>query len=237
MRRTRPSLALRTLLVATLTLSMIAAPATRALAQCDADTEARIQFLETRLDEGQRHAKWWYRGWMAVFVLGVVAQSYRAAKEEDNGKRADLLLSVGKSGLGVLELTLDPTVARHGGDPIRAVPASDCARRLEVAEEIMQEAANQAGMRYSWRQHLASLGLNLGAAILVHAVWDEPATAWTSFGISEASAELHIWTHPTRQIRDWEEYQQRFRGAPAAELESELRLAAGPGGIGLVWSF
>ena len=101
----------------------------------------------------------------------------------------------------------------------------------------MAEAADQAGMRYSWRQHLASLAINLTAAVLVSEVWDEPSTAWTSFAVSEASAELHIWTHPTRQIRDWDEYKQRFGGAPAAELEPQLRLAGGPRGLGLVWSF
>ena len=67
--------------------------------------------------------------------------------------------------------------------------------------------------------------------------WEDEGTAWRDFGVSEASAELSIWTHPTRAYNDYEEYRSKFDGTPAAMAPSTLRFAASPRGLGLVWRF
>jgi len=207
---------------------------------CDSQTNARLDFLETRLEAGRTHATWWWRGWLGVFSVGAVAQSVRAGLEDHASDRADMLFSVGKSLLGVADLTLRPHATRHGADAGRAIPtdsAENCARRLAAAEQALTQAAKEAEVRYSWTRHLTSLALNLGAAVLVSEVWDDRRTGWTSFAISEASAEAHIWSHPWRAEDDLEKYHERFDGAPTAAIDTQWQLAAGPGGLEVRWEF
>ncbi|MFN2375372.1 MAG: hypothetical protein ABR538_02470 [Candidatus Binatia bacterium] len=207
---------------------------------CDPDTEARLQFLETRLDEGQADAKLWWQAWMAVFTLGVVFSATLGALEDNNEKAAAQYVQGAKSILGVADLTFRPHVARHGAAPLRAIPkttAAYCTERLTMAEDTMEKAAKMGAMRWNWKRHLWSLVLNLGAGIAIAEGADEPEQGWQDFGISQVSAEIHIWTHPTRAVDDWSSYRTEFNGAPSAAAPSNWRFAASPGGVGVRWQF
>ena len=231
---------LRFALSSALAASLLLSPLAGHAQSCDPSTEARLQFLESRLDEGERNAKWWWRSWLAVFTIGVVYKTAQGATEGDGSNQAADFIAAGKSVLGIAELTLRPHVARHGAAPMRAIPKSSpesCAERLRLAEKTMEQAADQAAGRWSWKRHLSSLVLNLGAGLAVAEGWDDEGTGWRDFGISEASSELHIWTHPTRAADDWAAYRSEFDSAPAARGPSHLRFAAMPRGIGVRWEF
>jgi hypothetical protein len=224
------------LVTAGLLLSSVAAQAQT----CDPNTEARLQFLESRLDEGAANMKLWWRSWLAVFTIGLVYKTYDGATAGDGSNAAAAYIAAGKSALGIADLTLRPHIARHGAEPMRAIPktsAQNCADRLALAEKTMQMASDDAGMRWSWKRHLTSFVLNLSAGIAVAEGWDDKRTGWSDFGISEFSSELHIFTHPVRAKDDWGDYQHQFSGAPRAETPSTFDLAATRGGIGFVWRF
>lgn len=220
--------------------AILLAPAAGYAQTCGAETEARLQFLETRLDEGQRNMLWWYRSWLTVFTIGFVYSVASGATEDDGSNQAADFIQAGKSMLGVIDLRVRPHIARHGAEPIRAIAKSSdaaCAQRLALAESTMEKAAEEGSVRWSWKRHLWSLMLNLGAGLAVAEGWDDEGTGWRDFGVSEASAELHIWTHPTRARYDWADYRTEFDHAPAAAAPSTLRFAAQRGGLGLVWKF
>lgn len=210
---------------------------------CDAATQERLRFLESRLEEGRTNASLWWRGWLATFAIGAVVQSSRTAFTDNHGREADFLFSAGKSLLGFAELTFRPIVAKDGADPAFAIPensAEHCARRLSVAEATLARASEQEAERYSWTRHLSSLALNLTAGVLVAEVWHEQAVGWSSFGVSETFSELHIWSQPWRAIDDWNEYRERFdarEASPSASVPAQWRLAAGPRGLGVMWRF
>lgn len=225
---------------APLLLCLLLASSAAAESACDADTTARLDFLETRLEDGRRHASWWWRGWLGVFATGAVVQGVRSAYEDDKGQKADYYFSVGKSLLGVFDLLRQPLAGRNGADEIRAIAADDaegCKRRLELAEETMHQAAKQADSRYSWTRHLSGFLLNFGAGVLVAEVWDEESTGWTSFAISQTFSEAHIWTQPWRAREDWDLYRERYLGEAAAPVEPRWQLAAGIGSVGLALTF
>jgi hypothetical protein len=207
---------------------------------CDPDTEARLDFIETRLDEGQKHEQWWWRSWLAVYSIGLVYKVVDGATTKDGSNATAAYFTAGKSALGIADLTLRPHVGRHGAAPMRAIPKTTpqyCAERLALAEKSLSQASDASNMRWSWKRHLSSLVLNLGVAVAIDEGWHDEGTAWRDFGVSEASAELSIWTHPTRAYDDYQEYRSKFGGAPAAMAPSVLRFAASPRGLGLVWKF
>jgi len=210
---------------------------------CDPDTEAKLEFIETRLDEGQKHEKWWWRSWMTIYSIGFAYKIYEGAVTRDGSNSTAHFFTAGKSALGIADLTLRPHVGRHGAAPMRAIPkttAQYCAERLALAEKSISQAADQSNMRWSWKRHLSSLALNLAVATAIDVGWDDEGTAWRDFGVSQVSAELSIWTHPTRAYHDYQEYRVKFGNGgavPDARAPSSMSLAASPRGLGLAWRF
>lgn len=233
----RPLSILAALLAATICLQPVVA-----FAQCDADTEARLEFLETRLDEGEKSAKLWWRSWMAVFTIGAVYGIVGGATDDNNETAIASYITAGKSTLGIAQLVFRPYVARHGAEPIREIPKSSaegCSQRLQLAEKHMASSAKDANMRRSWVRHVSALVLNLGAGIVVAEALDEPEQGWQDFAISEVSSELHIWTYPTRARNDWEEYRTRYFGTSPAlsSTAPQWDFVARRGGVGIVYKF
>lgn len=237
MRKASPS---RRLVAALLCASLLLSPLAAMADGCDAATEARLEFLEARLDEGQASARLWWRSWLAVFVIGLGYKTTTGSMKGDGSNAAADFLAAGKSAIGIAELTLRPHPGRHGAERVRAVAktsAQACAERLKLAESSLESVAKDAGGRWSWVRHLTSLALNLGTALAVTEGWDDDGTGWRDFAVSEVSSELHIWTHPTRGVEDWAQYRHQFDGAPIAAAPSAFRLAATRGGLGFVWKF
>jgi len=227
-------------IAAALTASILLAPAAAFAQSCDAATEARLQFLETRLDEGRDNTLLWWRSWLAIFSIGAVFGTTSGLLEDNNEIAAAQFITASKSVLGIAQLTLRPHVGRHGADRIRAIPkdsAAHCAERLRLAEQTMEASAEDANMRWSWKRHMASLVLNLGAGVIVAEACDEPGQGWQDFGVSQVSSELHLWTHPTRATDDLAAYHNKFDGAPLAKERASLSFAGLPGGVGLVYKF
>ncbi|HEY2776192.1 MAG TPA: hypothetical protein VGK20_19280 [Candidatus Binatia bacterium] len=229
------------MIAALLVAALVVVPSARAVAQtCDPNTEARLKFLESRLDEGKRAMDWWWGSWMSVFSIGVGYETYKAITQHDDGRQAAAGFQAGKSAVGIAQLLLRPHAAIYGSAPMRSISKATpqgCAERLALAEKTLREQAQISHMRYSWKQHLTSLTLNLGVGLGVAYGFGERKIGWRDFGISEVSAEAHIWTHPTRAISDWDDYQSQFDGRPAAMDPPEFHLAAVPGGIGFEYVF
>lgn len=240
MHRVQPASPLR-ILAAVLAASICLEPVA-GLAQCDGDTEARLEFLESHLDEGEHSAKLWWGGWMAVFSIGAAFGIVGGALDDNNETAIASYITASKSAIGIAQLVFHPYVARHGAEPIRAVPktsAQSCGQRLKLAEDHMAAAAKDAGVRYGWVNHFTSFLLNLGAGIVVAEALDEPEQGWQDFGVSTISSELHIWTYPTRARDDWDSYRTKFFGTPAAASSGAAHwdFVARHGGAGIFYRF
>ena len=223
-----------------LVASLLTAPRPALAQTCNVDTEARLEFLETRLDAGQRNEKWWWNSWMTIFVIGALFKTTEGALENDGSNAAAAYIAAGKSVLGVANLTLRPHVGRRGAEPMRAIPKTsqaNCAERLALAERTMGLAAKASSERWNWKTHASSLALNLAAGLAVAEGWNDPGSGWRDFGVSTVSSEIHIWTHPTMAADSWSEYRAEFSGIPVARAPSTFRIAALPGGIAMHWKF
>jgi hypothetical protein len=194
---------------------------------CDADTAARLSFLEQRLDERRTYADRWWKIWTGGYALGTVVQSVRAGIEDDDGEQADLVVGAAKALFGTTRLLLWPPNARVGADPMRAVtPDSDaaCRERLAVGERLLRRNADESASRWSWKRHLANIAINVAGGVIVAEGFDE-SRGWTSAGIGVAVGETMTLTHPWTGEDDLEAYERRFASVPPATAP-ELRLGS-----------
>jgi hypothetical protein len=189
-----------------------------AVASCAGETGARLRFLEGALEGDQRYADLWWKGWGAVYVGGLVIQGTRAAFEDEQGQRADMIVSAAKSGIGLARNLWSPPPARLGAEELMSMPTAtveECEQRRARAEAILHRNAEAAREeRRSWIPHLANLGLNLAGAVIVAEGFDE-SDGWVSGAVGFAVGEGRIWSYPWQAGGALEEYQRRF---PASGL-------------------
>ncbi len=213
-----------------LCLGLIAASPGSTAGLSEAEINARLEFLESRLDAGRKDAAMWQNGWSAVYAAVAVAQGALAVTES---RRDDQVAN----GVGALRavtaftlLRLRPQPGSKGADPIRALPADDQAGRLAAAESLLQRSAQRADERYSPRRHLLNLGMNLAFGGMICAFGDCD-DAPLSILIGVAGGEAALWSMPTRATSDLQVYQRRF--GTRADSRISWQILPGPGGIQL----
>lgn len=184
-----------------------------AIERCTGDVGARLRFLEDSLAGDRGYADLWWKGWGSVFVGGIVVQGTRAAFEEEQGKRAEFIVTAVKSGIGLTRALWSPPPARLGASELAGMPTdtdAGCAERLARAEEILRRNAEDSrDERRSWIPHLANFGLNLAGAVIVAEGFDE-SSGWASGALGFAVGEGRIWSYPWQAVGELEEYERRF---------------------------
>lgn len=188
------------------------------LAQCDSDTNARLQFLEQSLEGDRNYAKWWTRSWYGVYGIGTVVGFAQGAGLGDNDgpERAIGFVTAGKAMLGAARLYWwDSPGARFGADEMRAVPMStqaDCERRLLTGEKALMRNAKQADRRWDWRRHAGNVGVNGIGMVIGGAISGHWGSAGASAGLGLIAGAANIFTFPWQSKSDWDAYKTRFGG-------------------------
>ncbi|MEE8550009.1 MAG: hypothetical protein V3T08_02000 [Gemmatimonadota bacterium] len=183
-----------------------------ASALSDSELDARLRFLEERLDEGEMWSKSWHWGWAGVYSASVAYETAIAIKADHEKNRIDNIVSIAKSTIGISWLLLWRHPGRNGADPMRAVTGdSREARlaRLAEGEALLQAVAKRAEQRTDWRSHAGNIALNLAGAAFIFG-FGHDSDAWESLGVGIAVGELNIWTASKRGIQDLSDYQTRF---------------------------
>jgi hypothetical protein len=191
-----------------------------------AEADARLEFLEERLDDGRLTAQTWQYGWTGAFGVGLVAGAAQAALADDGDERVFQIVGAVKSAGALAQMLTDPLPARLGADPLRAVPGStseDRLRRLAVGERLLVENAARAESRFSLRRHAEGVTTNLIGGAVIYALGDSTdALISTLSGI--LIGELQIWTQPWRATSDLADYRTAFPTTLASRgLDWQLR--------------
>jgi hypothetical protein len=199
--------------------------------RCESDTQARLEWLVERLESRERYADLWWRGWTGIYATGMVLQGVRAGLEDDDeGERADYIVSAVKAAGGVTRLYFSRPVARLGADPLRGDVLADeaaCRAAADRGEALLGQAAHESDRRWRLIPHLTNVAINMAGALIVTQGFDED-DGWASAAVGIAVGEAMLWTHPWRGRRDLQEYEKRF----AAE-QSRVSWAVAPYGRGL----
>jgi len=192
----------------------------------DAELDARLAFLEQRLDDGEQYAKYWQWGWTSGYALGIVygtAKSISCCSTRKSGdsnsvsgnshkSRVNYIVTAAKSTIGTTRLLLTRHPGRNGADAMRAIEGdSREARlaRLAKGEQILQSVAERAKERWDWKSHAGNVALNLAGAGFILG-FGRDSDAWESLGVGIGVGTLNILTAPKRGIQDLNDYETRF---------------------------
>ncbi len=210
------------------------------LARCSDGTAERLRFVEDRLEERRPYANYWWMGWTGFYGIGAVVSSVQAGTEDDEGKRADYVVSAVKATFGVGRLVLFPPTAKAGAAAMRDVAPSDetaCRERLRIGEELMRTNARETASRWSWKRHAAIVGINVAGGLIVAEGFDEPR-GWRSAGIGIGVGEIMTFSFPWKAEHDLDEYEQKF-GATTDYSARKISWAVAPfpGGLAFGMQF
>jgi hypothetical protein len=181
----------------------------------EAELDARIAFIEERLDATRKHAYYWQWGWTGFYGAGLVVQSIRAGVSEDNEHQADYVVSAIKAAGGVTRMLVAPHEIRNGADPIRAMGGNTReakARKLVKAESMLLEAAHLSDRRFSKKAHAGNVLVNVAGGAIIWGL-GAPSKALESTLVGIAIGAANILTMPWKNDDDLDAYKARFGGS------------------------
>jgi hypothetical protein len=201
----------------------------------DDEIDARISFIEERLDDDQLHAQIWQYGFTAGYGLGALYGTIGASVTNDNDQRVEFIVTGAKAFVGVGRLLYAPHPGRHGAEAIRELPGEtreDRLRRLTVAEELLDENADRARSRWAWQRHLTNVALNMAGFGVIWTLGEE-GSAISSTLVGIAVGEAMAFSMPWRAEDDLEDYRARFAGAERDRVSWSLEPMVLRSGSGL----
>jgi hypothetical protein len=126
---------------------------------CDGRTGERLQWLVERADSRELYADLWWRGWIGFYGVGAVFQGTRAGFENDEGKRADLIVSVAE------------------GETLLRQAAKESEQRWDWKPHLFNVAVNVAGaliVTQAFDQKSGWTSAGIGIAVGEAMVWSHP---------------------------------------------------------------
>jgi hypothetical protein len=200
----------------------------------DSELDARLAFLEGRLDEGELYSKVWQWGWTSGYGLGIVigttqaitccsnkkAGAANSVKKKRNEQRVTHYVTAVKGAIGTTRMLLMRHPGRHGADAMRAIEGDTRdakLARLATGEELLQDVAKTAHRRWSWKAHAGNIGLNLAGAGFIFG-FGRDSDAWESLGVGIGVGTLQILSAPKRGIQDLDDYETRFGAKTASRF-------------------
>ena len=171
----------------------------------------RIDFIQAAFDKRQTRAAVWSYAWTVINGATAGIQTYQAIRSSQN--RAFNIVGASESFLGLAVMMVDPLYARSSGSDLRKIPGStpeEQKYKLEKAEKWLERNYKQEKLGKSWLSHLGVLAVSLiGAGIVWH--YDGPKYGLISLLSTAAGGELYIWTEPSRGIRDYIDYHNKYK--------------------------
>jgi hypothetical protein len=197
----------------------------------DSDISERIHFIQTCFDKGQTSGKVWSYGWIGFYGALIGLQGIPVISTDHN--RLTNIVGASESLLGLAVLIIDPFHARSSGDDLKALPQStpeELKLKLQKAESWLERNYKQEKLGRSWLIHA---GVVAGSMLEGGAVWHDDGfkSGIISFLAGVAVGEIQIWTQPTRSIRDYNDYHNKYKGAYHNVPKTKYFIAPSANGI------
>ncbi|MGZ3559549.1 MAG: hypothetical protein ACXU97_10590 [Thermodesulfobacteriota bacterium] len=197
----------------------------------ESNISERVNFIQASFDKGQPRAKLWSYGWTAIYGVATCAQTIQAISSRHD--RASNIVSASESLLGVAALVIDPFHARSSGSDLKEIPEStpeEQNAKLDKAENWLERNYKQEKLGRSWLSHVGVLVVGvIGAGIVWH--YEGRKNALINGLGAIAGGELLIWTQPTRGIKDYKEYRNKYKDAYDGIPEKKYFIAPSPNGF------
>ena len=210
----------------------------------DSLVKVRIQQIQQMLNHGKPAAKLWWNGWLYGYSAATVAQTAVALTNNNLKTKQDMLLGATTTLIGAAGQLLMPMVPVSAPKKLTLLPEDTPEERiikLNKAEELFAASAKREKDGRSWIMHAESGAVNLGSGLVTWLGFDRTLSAglW-NFALNTAITEAQIWSQPTRAIKDYKKYCEKYKiGQPQVSYKSKpcLFVNTFPGGLSLRLSF
>jgi len=204
----------------------------------------RLQDIHKMLDQDLINAQRWWYVWLAGYSAGTVGQGIVYFSSESKSTKQDMALGSAVSFLGVVGQLLTPMVPRSssvGDSQIAQSISPDQLKELYNSEELMKALALREKEGRSWKVHAVTGAVNIGSGLITwlgfkRSFWD----GVENFALNTVITETQIWTQPTRAIKDYKNYCNKYNTGPGPNVlkpEKEWFVHVYPGGITIELNF
>jgi len=205
----------------------------------DEDISTRIEFIQSRFDQGKLHAQLWQYGWLAGFSASVASRTYIVASEDDTPERFDAAVGIFTSLSGVLSLALKPLPSSSAASKLSLMSETTAEQRkikLQYAEQLLTVSAAEAKRRRGWTIQGVFLLEQIIAGLAIGIIDDRPSDGLKAAVLGMLASELFTFTMPTQSITDVEAYSSNLFKDNATPVSSQPFFIAPHGqGIRMVY--
>jgi hypothetical protein len=206
----------------------------------DSVVKERIQYIQNMLDKGKPAANLWWNGWLYGYSAATVVQGAVVFTSDKLKTRQDMALGAATTLVGAVGQLIMPMTPSSAPAKLVLIPGEtheERIKKLKYAEELFEASANREKDGRSWQMHAASSAVNLGSGLITWLGFSRTIQAGLiNFAINEAITEAQIWTQPTRAIKDYKKYCEKYKnGQPIGfyKPKPQLFVSAFPGGLTL----
>ena len=198
----------------------------------------RIQLIEKMLDQGKQKANYWWFGWLAGYSAATIGQGAVFLSSDIKRTRQDMALGAVTTLLGATGQLITPMIPGYAPDRLKKISEDTREARLKKldnAEELLKASALREKAGRSWQIHAVTGIVNVGSGLITWFGFNRNVWAGVkNFALNTIITETQIWTQPTRAMKDYQIYCQRYKsGEKPIALKSNMIwfVSPSPGGI------
>ncbi len=210
----------------------------------DEQIKERLSYIERVLERGEHNAELWWYGWLIGYSSATAGQMAVYGTSDEKHTKQDMALGAATTLLGAVGQLIDPMVPGYAPDRLDKMPENTPEeRRLKLiqAEDLLRRSALREKNGRSWKTHALTAAVNLGGGLVVwlgfkRSVWEGLANA----ALNTLVTEIQIFTQPTRAIKDYENYLNKYQAGEKPGLSQQRYtcfVGLYPGGVRLSIAF
>lgn len=204
------------------------------------EVSQHTQEIQSYLDAGKTRAQLWWYGWTGFYTGAAIFSLTMAAISDNTTSKILQNVQAVESLVGAGGLLIFPFPARSASQKLKVMPQNtheEQIAKLKEAECLLEKSAKAEITGRSWLQHTLAFLVNATGSIVIWKGYEKkikdnggnPLTqALVNLGLGTAVAELQIWTQPTRAIRDWEEYKEKYNNSKDTGFNLQMDFFAYP---------
>jgi len=206
----------------------------------DSLVNERIQVIQTMLDKGKKNANVWWYGWLVGYGTATLAQGAVCFFSDKPEIRQDMALGAVTTLLGMggqIIAPMVPGVAPGKLEDISEGTPEENIKKLQEAEKLLEECATREKEGRSWKIHVLDGAVNISCGFIVWFGFQRTFLEGVeNVAINTAICEAQIFSQPTRSIKDYNQYCQKYKPGQnlvCREPEVTWSFTMIPGGIGI----
>jgi hypothetical protein len=203
----------------------------------------QIHYIQDALASSKSNVNRWWYGWLTGYSVATLAQTVVYFASNDLTTKQDMALGAATALLGTGLQAFTPLNTGRDAEILAQLPENSSAeiqQKLEKAELMFKINAKTEKTGRSWQIHALNEAANLGGGLITwlafkRSIWD----GVSNFLLNSIITETQIWTQPTKTMKDYEKYNQRYKSEDKSQvsIQPEYHLKTYPGGIALNITF